>query len=231
MSYTSGVLLGCCSDTHGQVLPHWNGRGIAAVLHAGDVYDAPSLIEDDDDPLARASAQSVVVPLFAVRGNHDHADPGGFFRSAKDLSPGRLYRLSPKLWVGGIGFAPRRYYDLPGESDLEPSCVELARQARHLLAGDDEVILLTHYPPKLPEMPCGDVPATWTYGCIASLVEELRPAAVIQGHVHEWFGKQWRSGPTLVVSPGPVGCVLALAPAAEEDELPAAPRASVLWET
>ncbi len=79
-------MLGCCSDTHGSSLPRWGEPGIAAVLHAGDVYDAPTLIEDDDDPAARHWAASAGVPVFAVRGNHDYLDPGGFFRAAQDLT-------------------------------------------------------------------------------------------------------------------------------------------------
>ncbi len=86
MSDRHGILLGCCSDTHGAVLPQWGERAIAAVLHAGDFYDAPTLIDDDDDPTARQCAASAGVPVFAVRGNHDYLDPGGFFRTAEDIT-------------------------------------------------------------------------------------------------------------------------------------------------
>jgi Icc-related predicted phosphoesterase len=72
----------------------------------------------------------------------------------------------------------------------------------------EKLILLTHYPPKLPELPCGQLSENWTYRCVAELIDELQPIAVVQGHVHEWFGRQWRRGSTLIVSPGPGAGVL-----------------------
>ncbi len=105
MQESPNILLGVCSDTHGGALPVWNGVNIAAVLHAGDIYDAPTLIEDDDDPLPRQWVESLGVPVLAVRGNHDYRDPGRFFRAAEDIS-GNLRRPVPRLWIAGIGFAP-----------------------------------------------------------------------------------------------------------------------------
>jgi Icc-related predicted phosphoesterase len=67
----------------------------------------------------------------------------------------------------------------------------------------DSLILLTHYPPKLPELPCEEVPRHWVYRCVADLVDELEPIAVVQGHVHQWFGRQWRREGMLIISPGP----------------------------
>lgn len=202
-------VLGICSDTHGSALPQWNSQQLAAVLHAGDIYDAPSVIEDDDDPAPRQWVESVGVPVFAVRGNHDYRDPGRFFHAADDIS-GRLRKVFPGLWVAGIGFAPKRYYDLPGESDLEPQCRDLSRQALRQVVRGEKLILLTHYPPKLPELPCGEVSEGWTYRCVADLVDELQPIAVVQGHVHEWFGRQWRRGNLLIVSPGPRAGILSV---------------------
>jgi Icc-related predicted phosphoesterase len=196
------IVLGICSDTHGGALPLWTGVTLTAVLHAGDVYDAPALIEDDDDPLPRQWAQSLGVPVLAVRGNHDFRDPGRFFETADDLS-GRLRRLLPGLWVAGIGFAPERYYDLPGESDLESQCRDISRRARREVMRGETLILLTHYPPKFAELPCGQVPESWTFKCVAELADELQPIAIVQGHVHDWFGRQWRRKDMLIISPGP----------------------------
>lgn len=211
MSHQNATLLGCCSDTHGSLLPQWSDCAIAAVLHAGDFYDAPTLLDDDDeDPTVRQWLAAAGIPINAVRGNHDHRDPLGFFSMARDLT-GRLRRLAPGLWVAGIGFAHRLYFDLPSESDLQPQCDALARQAGRELTPEDKLILLTHYPPKLPELPCGDVPSSWTFTSIADLIDELQPVSVVQGHVHDWFAREWRreSG-TLIVSPGPTGRILAI---------------------
>ena len=202
MEKSQDILLGICADTHSAPLPHWTGIEIAAVLHGGDIYDAPSLIEDDDDPIPRQWVESVGVPVLAVRGNHDHQDPGHFFQVADDLS-GRLRKLLPGLWVAGIGFAPERYYDLPGETDLEAQCRDLSRQIRRQVMRGETLILLSHYPPKFSELPCEQVPANWTFRCVAQLVEELEPLAIVQGHVHEWIGRQWRRKNVLIVSPGP----------------------------
>ena len=210
MTDTSNILLGCCSDTHGGISPTWHGLSIAGVLHAGDVYDAPTVVPDEDDPIPREWALSAGVPVLAVKGNHDYVDPGKFFRSVNDIT-GRLHQLDCGLWIGGIGMAPRHFYNVPGDAELEPLCLALSRQIRRSLGPGQKWILLTHYPPKLPELPCDEVPASWTCRCIADLVREHRPAAVVQGHLHEWFGRQWMSGGTLIVSPGPSGGILSVA--------------------
>lgn len=211
MEQAKQLELGTCSDTHGGLLPRWPGKCLAAILHAGDVHHAPSLIDDEGDPSLRQWVESAGSPVLAVRGNHDHRDPGRFFQAADDIT-GRLRQLAPGLWVAGVGLAPERYYDLPGESDMEPQCSDLLRQARRQVMPSDRLILLTHYPPKLPELPHGEVPAHWTYLCLAQLVEQLRPVAIVQGHVHDWFGRQWRRPDgTLIVSPGPMGGLLTVA--------------------
>jgi Icc-related predicted phosphoesterase len=202
MEAARDIVLGICSDTHGGALPRWQGMGISAALHAGDVYDAPSAMEDDRFPTQWA--ESLGVPVLAVRGNHDNQDHGRFFRVADDIT-GRLRKLLPGLWVAGIGFGPKLHFDLPGESDLQPQCNDLVRIARREVMPGESLILLTHYPPNLGELPCEEVPKHGTYRCVADLVEELRPIAVVQGHVHQWFGRQWRWEGMLIVSPGPQG--------------------------
>ena len=89
------------------------------------------------------------------------------------------------------------------ESDLEPQCSDLARMARREMMPQDTLILITHYPPKLPELPCDEVPENWTFHCVAELVARLQPQVIIQGHVHEWFGRRWRRDKTLIFSASP----------------------------
>jgi Icc-related predicted phosphoesterase len=210
MTILPTITLGICSDTHGEQLPHWPGHKIHAVLHGGDVYHAPTLAHGDNyaNPRAWAAAQSV--PVLAVRGNHDYRDPDGFLDLAEDIS-GRLYRIAAGLWVAGVGFAPEWYCDTPGERDLEPQCRDLIRMASRQVMPGERIILLTHYPPRLPELPCDEASAGCAYGCVADLMETLGPIAVVFGHKHDWFGLRWRrAAGTLLVSPGPLGGVLTI---------------------
>lgn len=209
MASMEPIDVGICSDTHGGVLPRWDDRGLVAVLHGGDVYHAPRLPAADDAQL-RLWSQSIGAPVLAVRGNHDHHDPSGFFRTARDLS-GSIHQLAPGLWVAGIGWAAPLYFDLPGEHEIALQCGGLMRQIRREVGLHDRLLLLTHYPPRLPELPIESVPHEWCYDCVANLVEEVRPIAVVQGHIHEWFGRQWRRDDgTLLVSPGPTGGILSV---------------------
>jgi len=205
--------LGICSDTHGD-MPRWEGVALDAVLFAGDVYDAYRHKEAEDCRYLRQWVEARGVPVLAVRGNHDGRDLGGFFQPAEDIS-GRLYRLGPELWVAGVGWAGKRYDELPGERDLEPQYWDLLRTARRQIRPGERVVLLTHYAPDLPELPdlpAGEARADWMYHCVADLVEKLHPIAIVQGHIHRWFGRQWRRADgSLIVSPGPVGGVLSIA--------------------
>ncbi len=210
MANAATISLGICSDTHGEKLPTWPGRRLAAVLHAGDIYDSPTLVLPENYVNPRVWAAALGVPVLAVRGNHAFRDRAGFFMAAEDVS-GRLVRIAEGLWVAGIGFAREWYCDTPGESDLEPQCHGLLRIAQRQVMPQDHMILLTHYPPKLPELPCDEASAGCVYGCVADLIGALRPGAVVFGHNHDWFGRQWRrSDGTLMVSPGPRGGVLTI---------------------
>lgn len=73
----------------------------------------------------------------------------------------------------------------------------------------------TRYPPRLPGMrevkvdiPDGGV---W-HDCIRDLAETLRPAAIVQGHMHRWNGtsQTYTLGgrPTLIRHPGWTGGTL-----------------------
>jgi Icc-related predicted phosphoesterase len=173
------LAFGICSDTHGDAMPDWGHQPLAAVLHGGDVYDA----DDEFEAISPPRVAPPRIPILAVRGNHDCEDPLGFFTAADDITGG-LRLLAGGLWVAGIGFAPTYYYDLPGETDIAPQCQQLLRMARRQVMPGERIILLTHYPPALDVLP----PDRWTYACIAKLVDELQPLAVIQGHVHQWAG-------------------------------------------
>lgn len=210
---TTGMKLGIFSDTHGDKVPHWDGLALDAVLFAGDAYDCIRPKEGANSAHLRRLVESCRAPVLAVRGNHDYHDMGGFFQAAEDIS-GRLYRLWPGLWVAGVGFASKHHYDLPGETDIQPQCRILVRMAQRQVMSGERVILLTHYSPNLPDLPdlpAGEARADWMYHCLADLVETLHPIAIVQGHVHRWFGRQWRrTDGSLIVSPGPVGGILSI---------------------
>ena len=220
------IQLACCSDTHDGLPPAIDLAGIAAWLHAGDVYEGPdhALAADapaDDwlrredfkkgEPLRQWTANQAV-PVYAVRGNHDCADYWKIFDSWQDVG-GRIVQVAERLFVTGIGWHGEKYFDTPDESDLEPGCEMILRQARRLVMPRDSLVLLTHYPALLPGIfpTSGGVDA---FVCIRRLIEELAPIAVVQGHAHEWFGLSGyfarASGRTLVLNPGPRGAVLSV---------------------
>jgi Icc-related predicted phosphoesterase len=201
--------LGICSDTHGRVAPKFDPAAVSAVLHGGDAYDAANGPDPDGDPLApwltRCSA-----PVFFVRGNHDQIDEWGWFNKYQDLT-GRLAVLGPGLFLAGVGFTPQTYSDMPSESDLSAVCEQVRRTARELMGPSDRLVLLTHYPAKFPQFYMVQK-AGWSFDCVRELIEELRPVAAIQGHIHQWFGRRHQleiAGQRIfLVHPGPHGGVL-----------------------
>jgi Icc-related predicted phosphoesterase len=196
--------------------------GAVAWLHAGDVTNGPTAVQDDSDPLADPLRVEVAawfarrsVPIFLVRGNHDVTDDFRAFQSGIDVT-GLVLPLAPRLFVAGIGWHGERYFELPMEADLELVCDAVRRQARRKLMPRDRLVLLTHYPPRHPEFRevrgDRDGAGVW-FDCVRRLVDELRPLAVVQGHVHRWFRTahpvpgSW-GATVLVVNPGPPGAIV-----------------------
>ena len=195
--------------------------GAVAWLHAGDANNGPTAVGDGSDPFAdplrRNAAQwfaSRSVPLFVVRGNHDGVDDLRAFGSGADLT-GRVLQVAPRLYVAGIGWHGERYYELPYERDLAPVCESVLRQARRLVMPRDRLVLLTHYPARYTQVRTvegdRDGAGVW-YDCVRNVVEQLRPLAVVQGHVHRWARTSFTTvagdGNVLVLFPGPGGAVL-----------------------
>lgn len=196
-------LLGICSDTRGGALPDLRTPDLGGVLHAGSVYAGDSPEQFQQDPASWA--ESLRVPVLAVRGDQDARDPTGFF-TERDVS-GYVERLVRGLYIAGIGWASPKPADLPHESDLQHVCESLHRQASRTLTGSDELIILSHYAPQaddqLEQVPVG------MYRCIADLARKLQPAAVVHGHMNHQSGPARRASfagfETLVVNPGPTG--------------------------
>ena len=146
----------------------------------------------------------------AVGGNHDGHDAWGFFRFARDVS-GRIVRIAPNLLLAGIGWYGRHYNDLPTENDFERPCAAVANSIGRLRKPDDMLILLSHYP-AYPPPDRRNSPGAFAQ--LRDLAEEIKPALIVQGHVHEWAGTCYEAPPgerrLLVVNPGPIGGVLTI---------------------
>jgi len=56
------------------------------------------------------------------------------------------------------------------------------------------------------------------YNCVRDVIEEFRPLAVVQGHVHRWAGTSFtaavRDRQVLALFPGPTGAVITIDPEA-----------------
>jgi Icc-related predicted phosphoesterase len=219
----SQVRLLCCSDTHGKRPPDLDEAGATAWLHAGDVYEGPALVDDDEEPLPGDPIADLVrtwlatrrVPVFCVHGNHDVADPYRWFERA-DAIDGRVRRLESGLVIAGIGWHGERYYECPVESDLEPVCDALRRQLFGVGTPADVIVLLTHYPPRIDGLFPMKPGATQTagYDAVTRLVNEIRPTLVVQGHEHFWFGQvaklSYGDRMAIIVNPGPTGMAVAI---------------------
>jgi Icc-related predicted phosphoesterase len=146
------------------------------------------------------------LPIYSVRGNHDIADPWNFFSRTKEIT-GHLVRLTAGLWLAGMGWNGKEFYDLPKNDDLVSVCDHLKIQLRRYYRSDDRLVILSHYP--------ANTELCEGYACIDELIAEFKPDVLFQGHMHEAFGKQttlnWAEGlQTLVVNPGATGGILSL---------------------
>lgn len=206
----------CCSDTHGKVPPPLDEADATAWLHAGDVYNYGDASKSQKHFSLPAKISEWVdarkVPVFGVRGNHDCPLDAEFFDKCKDSS-GRCFEAAPGLLVVGLGWCGGMFYDLPGESEMSEVVAEARREYILKSMPSTKTVVLTHYPPWLPSV--YDYESNhegWMFDCIREFVEEIKPLAVVQGHVHDIFGRQFfYHGPgfdTLIVSPGPSGGAL-----------------------
>lgn len=205
----------CFSDTHGTP-PIMPKSSHDVVMHAGDFYDRchrhrMTSISSE----LRHWIQERQKPIFAVRGNHDCRDDDGLWNVAKDPN-GNCMQVAPGLWVVGVGWSGRVYYELPGEEEIRRSCVENVESAIRTVKKGDKMIVLSHYPPSVFEVE-GETRG-WFFQNVRLLIDAVMPVAVICGHVHDLHGiiKQYplpEDGPIIpIVFPGPNGMILEVGP-------------------
>lgn len=195
------------SDVHGGAMPEYPEDRLDAWAFAGDLYeDGLSGQYPGAARYVRDWLLSRTKPVFSVRGNHDTRDPARFFATSRDLSHGRVERLGDGIAIAGIGWAGQRCHDLPEDTQFYGHWEELEKGLQ-AAGGPKAIVLLTHYPPLVAGL--FDAPGK-AYPSIRRIIDDLMPLAVVQGHVHEWFGRTGRLGRTLVASPGPRGGVLSV---------------------
>ena len=205
----------CCTDTHGETPPKGNERNATAWLHAGDICNTGATIHGGLQVKRLANwASRRTIPAYAVQGNHDcgfGAEVLGRF--AKDVT-GKVVNIAPHLFLAGTGWSGAKFFDVPDENALEPVCQQVLAQARSLLSPDDRCILLSHYPPRIPALEHKGVGEDYTFRCVKVLVDELKPLAVVYGHIHSRFNSEdvYEIGgiSVLVVNPGAYGGVLSM---------------------
>jgi predicted phosphodiesterase len=174
--------IGIVSDNHGR--PFSTLGNIDLLFHAGDFYG------HEKNPFGQWETiqpgdLGIACPVYAVKGNHDYADPANFFSGSRDLSE-KCQQIAPGLFVVGVGWHGERFYDLPNESDIEPVCKQALEDCGRKMIAGDRSILLSHYGVIAPDAVATHVNSV--YSALTRIALVLKPALIVQGHVHEWAG-------------------------------------------
>jgi Icc-related predicted phosphoesterase len=203
----------CLSDTHGHPLPRFSEHEVGAWLHAGDFCDMGA-------QLMGATARRMIeqwaverrVPAIAVRGNHDCGNGAYFLASCMWDITEKVLRFAPHLLIAVIGWSGIDFRDIPIETALGEVCQKVIASARVQMAAEDQLVLLTHYPARLPEVFPPGRKTGIAYDCVRAVIDLLHPMAVVQGHQHALFQSQGvyeKDGRrSLIANPGPLGGVL-----------------------
>lgn len=190
----------CASDLHGELPQEADESGVAAWLIAGDIAGPDGWAK----PFVHWASQRQA-PVLAVRGNHDVGGVPLMLRGHRLDISGRAKAVAPGLWVVGIGWSSHEDPAmLPQPCHLEIRSHMARRMLRNEAQPNDAIVLLTHYPPKLPGLSFAG-----EYACIGKLVDDLRPLVIVAAHDHGRFSEQFLydgpRGRSLIVFPGPGG--------------------------
>jgi Icc-related predicted phosphoesterase len=200
----------CVSDLHGDIPQDVTDEaGYAGWLVAGDIA-----LDGNGKQFVKWSLKRTT-KLYAVSGNHDSGVFGSYLLNHHYHGvSGMAERICSGLILVGVGWCGSFNYQcniLPTEKELGAVCKAAAKAARKIKMPGDATILLTHYPPKLPGIAAYSEggPGRF-YGCVRSMVDLLKPVAVVHGHSHELFCTQVKYGKTLLCCPGPEATVLTI---------------------
>lgn len=208
----------CVSDTHGKPPPQPEGD-VVACLHGGDFYNKGTkkyrTLFGPNGLALLDWAEANKTQYYSVRGNHDGNDEVSFFSTHSREVTGAAARLTDDLVLVGVGWNGSYHYDLPNEEGVGVYCNQAMNSLVKIVKPSDSFVVLSHYPAWTPKV-FGRVgspkPLGWMFDCVKELVDELKPIAVVAGHVHELSGKvAVYDGPrhtSLLVFPGPVGGIL-----------------------
>ena len=195
----------CFSDTHGCHRPKILNP-ICGILHAGDLCDCGGDRTAASNPKVMTWKEDLT---WAVRGNHDCGQEADQAFRKIDVS-GSVIKIVPELWLVGIGWHGEFYFDLPLARDLAKIADDVLRQCLAKMLNGDRSILLTHFPPVMPEHKYSH-----EYKPIFDVVKAIRPLAVVTGHLHD-LQNPWKPSYCLefegisipVIVPGPQGALL-----------------------
>ena len=107
-----------------------------------------------------------------------------------------------KTWIVGLGWCGQEYNQLPTESLMTKLVLRLLDACSNTFKDGDRSILVTHY---LPTGPYFKNCEGWEFKSINSLIDAIRPMAVIAGHRHGLAGKTFYQGDVPIIFPGPKG--------------------------
>jgi Icc-related predicted phosphoesterase len=202
----------CVSDGHGRMPTIADSAGFNAWFYIG------GMARWGDGKQFVLWSMRQTIPIVSVSGHEDSGVFGSLLLAHYSTNvTGSAVRIADSVMIVGVGFCteyPPIRTARPTENRLAMICADALRSANARRRPGDSVILLTHYPPKL-SVPGYDGDDPGFYHCMRPLIEQLKPVAVIHGHVRHRFGTQvlWqhKNGHTLIACPGPAPHLLTLA--------------------
>ncbi len=119
------------------------------------------------------------------------------------------------MLLAGVGWAGEDIAP-PLDGELAEVCARVGGAVERERREGDRVVVLSHYPVYAPGLFPDDSfnrLSDFCYRAVTGLVMTLEPVLVVQGHIHQWFGRTARMKlvgrrSTLVVMPGPEGMVV-----------------------
>lgn len=178
---------------------------VDAVLFAGDFADAIHHKGGDEtlEKLVKKHDE-----IYAVLGNQDEAD---FIEKIEDagINAECILNYTNGIAIVGSGGATEFTHDTPNErkeSDIM-SDFDILQSIKEDYASVDafsNLIIISHNPPK--DTKCDAVNENLHAGSqkLRNLIEEIKPLAVVTGHIHEGTGID-KIGETVVINPGSLG--------------------------